>query len=374
MASNFSDRFKTSSSSMGYFGALNSLNSKTPINKSNTTITGISPSLQNNKSLSFTPESEDVKTLVMANGIYDRFDMDWYNKFTRFGVIDPYNTLTTTKEYVFITRPDLCILDPATQNLSKVLQNNVFFVDAVNRYKPLARQLQSSASPKESPFMTVLSNAITSTLDLPGISANSIETAANVMGTRINYRGTSYQSDQDFDFNLEFEDTKYLDVYMLFKMYDEYEKLKWQGAIDFVNAENERWRNYIIDKVLHDQVTMYKIVVGEDGYRIVYWARITGCYPTSIPRDAFSDMSNGTTQRLTVGWKGHFVRDMDPVILYHFNKLVSDKVKGKTELPLFNSSAHAVDGRWSSTPYIDIRTINDAKRGQIREYYLRWKL
>ena len=57
-----------------------------------------SPVLNGKSSISFNTESSDVKGLIMANGIYDRYDMEWYRKFTRFGIIDPYNTLTTTKE------------------------------------------------------------------------------------------------------------------------------------------------------------------------------------------------------------------------------------------------------------------------------------
>ena len=335
---------------------------------------GTSPTLQNNSSLSFNTDSSDIKKLMMANGIYDRYDMEWYRKFTRFGIIDPYNALTTTKEYIFITKPDLCLMNTNTGLISTILANNPFFIDAINRYNPVARQLQSSISFSDGPFMTILSNSITSALDLPGISADSIETASNIMGTKITYRGTSYKSDEEFDFNLEFEDTKYIDVYMLFKMYDEYEKLKWSGALDFSRAESDRWLNYILCKVLHDQVSMYKFVVAEDGYRIVYWARIVGCYPTSIPRDAFSDMNNSDVQRLTVGWRGQFVRDMDPIIISQFNQLVSNKVNGREDLPLYDLSAHAMDGRWASTPYVDIRNVADSKRGPRKEYFLRWKV
>ena len=298
--------------------------------------------------------------------------MDWYNKFTRFGIIDPYNTLTKTKEYIFITKPDLPLLNQdGTLNIA--LTKFPFFIDAIKRYKDVAAQLQSSYG-SSGPFMAMLSNAVTSTLDVPGISADMIETGTNIIGSRISYRSTSIKSDMDHDFNLEFEDTKYLDIYMLFKMYDEYEKLKWDGAIDLVKA-GDRWKNYIINKVLHDQMTIYKFIVGDDGYRIIYWARITGCSPTSIPRDAFSDMSDVTPQKITVGWKGHFVRDMDPIILVQFNKLISEVAKNKSELPLFDPDIHAMNGAWSSTPYIDIKSVKDPYRKEAnrREYYLRWK-
>jgi len=325
-------------------------------------------------------ETQQISNLILSHGIVDRYNMDWTHKFSRFGVLDPFNTLTNTREYLFFTKPDLCLLTTQIKNatnsaywpLTKVLSNNAFFVDAINRYRDMAEQLQSSYK-QDYPFMNVLSNSVTSTLDLPGLSAENIESAGNVMGTKINYRGTSYKSDEDFDFNLEFEDTKRLDIYMLFKMYDEYEKLKWNGAIDFVNAETDRWKNYILNRVLHDQFSIYKIVVGEDGYRIVYFARITGCYPTSIPRDAFSDMNriSEAGQKLTVGFKGHFVRDMDPIILSQFNKLSlaykKGTLKGTKESPLFDTTIHAINGEWPRTPYIHTQVINGR-----REYFLRW--
>jgi hypothetical protein len=193
------------------------------------------------------------------------------------------------------------------------------------------------------------------------------------MGTKISYRGTSYKSDEELDFSLEFEDTKYLDIYMLFKIWDEYERLKWNGALEFNANDSQRWVNYIINKVLHDQVSIYKFVVSDDGSRIIYWARMTGCVPTSVPRDAFSDMNNSDTQKLTVNWKGHFVRDMDPIIIKHFNLLVKDRLSGKQDLPLYDINAHHMDGRWSSTPYIESRQVSNT-HGSQWEYFLKWKV
>ena len=335
-------------------------------------IIGTSPTMQGNNGTKFSESSSDMKKLMRANGIYDRYEMNWCKKFTRVGIIDPYNTLTNTKEYIFITKPDLCILN-SNGGISTVLKNNPFFVDAVRRYKPVAEQLQSSYS-TDSPFMAILSNSVTSSLDVPGINAEMIETASNIMGTKISYRGTSIKSDEDCDFSLEFEDTKYLDIYMLFRMYDEYEKLKWRGAIDFTAAESDRWKNYILNKVLHDQVSIYKFVVADDGHRLVYWARITGCTPVTVPREAFSDMKDSIQQKITVSWKGHFVRDMDPVIISQFNSLVSPYIKGKHELPLFDTETHTFNGDWAHMPYINIQNVNDSSRRENgrREYFLRW--
>ena len=329
-----------------------------------------SPTFSNRPSLKFNTKTAGINSLLMANGIYDRYEMDWDRKFSRYGVIDPHNALTATREYVFITKPDLCIVNSGG-TIHELLKNNSFFTDLVYNYRSVIKQLQSSYSSSEGPFMAMLSNALTSTVDLPNLSSEMVDTSANNMGTKVSYRGTSYKSDEDFDFNLEFEDTRHLDIYMLFKAWDEYEKLKWNGRLQFNNDHSQRWVNYIVNKILHDQVTIYKLVVDQDGSRLVYWARITGCVPTSVPRDAFSDMTDTTPQKLTVGWKGHFVRDKDPIILSHFNSLVSNVASNKKDLPLYDINEHHVDGRWSSSPYIVRVTTNAAHR---YEYYLRWKI
>lgn len=343
----------------------------------NISITPGSDIFDNNNKLKFNTDSADIQELMYSNGIYDKYKMGLFDRFSRIQSIDPYNTIKTVKEYIFITKPDLYLLD-SSGNIQQSLQNNALFVDAASRYKPVILQLQSSANRDGNPFMTLLSNSVTTSLNIPGISADSIETATNIVGTRISYRGTSIKSDQDLDFDLEFEETKYLDIYMLFKIYDEYERLKWNGTIDL--AANDHWKNYIFNKVLHDQMTIYKFLVDEDGMRILYWARITGCYPTSVPRESFTELN--PVQRYSVSWKGNFIRDMDPIILYQFNILVYNLLKKyTTDLSIYNTSTHAVNGRWAGTPWIYERLTRNNKHKNLVdpttervEYFLRWNI
>lgn len=327
--------------------------------------------------MSFNTGSSDIKKLLHASGVYDKYEMGMNKSFSRFPIIDPYNALYGTKEYIFITRPDLCLFNTYTKEISPAISNSSFFVDALNRYRDVALQLQSSASVGATPFIPLLTNSVTSSLSVPGLSASTIETAANAYGTKISYRSSSASSDIDFDFNLEFSDTKYLDVYMFFKMYDEYEKLKWAGGIDFSPSvcQDARWQTYTVNKILHDQFSAYKIVVADDGMRIVYYANIIGITTTSTPRDAFSDMTSvDGGQKLTVDFKGHFVRDMDPIIIRQFNTLAKQTsgFSSAEDLPLYDIDNHAMEGDWSLTPYIVSKDVT-SKRGTYREYYLKWK-
>ena len=182
-----------------------------------------------------------LKSTLAANGVFALEDMKWYTKFNRFGYINPYNE-TANREYLFFTKPDLNIFSDdkdndnyndyqlTTDNLNPGvngnggLQNNALFQDAVHRFKGSLVQLQSSIKTDGiyNPFMCILSNGITSKLDLPGLSAESNESASNMYGSTIQYRSSSFKSDNGYDFSLSFTDTKYLEIYMIAKLYDEY--------------------------------------------------------------------------------------------------------------------------------------------------------
>lgn len=307
----------------------------------------------------------DVSRLIKSAGIYDRADIEWYNKFNRFGYIDPYNNVTTTREYVFFTKPDLHMFDSKDSGiLNPELASLPIFVDAHMRYRPVMEQLQISADPNN-PFMNLLSNSLKSTLDLPGINAEDVQTSQNIYGTTLSYRKGSYQSDEAHEFSLEFEDTKYLEVYMLFKLFDEYERRKTWGDITPPDL------NYRYRKILHDQFSIYKFIVGEDGMQILYYAKLTGVYPKSVPRDAFSDMPDNGALRFSVQFKAQFVEDMDPRILVDFNTLTLPKYLVTRTLPLYNTNLGAPDPTWAATPFIGAVT---PRPGRVQSnYYLGWR-
>lgn len=314
----------------------------------------------------------EIRALIQSAGIYNRDEIEWYDKFSRFGYLDPFSVLTNTREYVFITKPDLHIFaspSSSSSGLNPELARMAIFQDAYYRYRPILKQLQWSVD-RKNPFMNLLSNSIKSSLDLPGISADEIDTSSNIYGTKMSYRRASETSDESFDFSIEFEDTKYLEVYMLFKLFDEYEKRKLWGDITPPDPL------YTIRKILHDQVSIYKFIVADDGMSLIYWAKLTGCYPKSVPREAFSDIgdpSSGNALRFSVQWHAQFVEDMDPQILSDFNTLIMPKYNVTRELPLYNEKINAIDGTWAATPYIKQRRVSNENNIEFR-YLLGWRV
>jgi hypothetical protein len=322
-----------------------------------------------------------MNDLLKSNLIYNRQDLCWYEKFNRFGAMDPYNNLSQSKEYLFFTKPDCHIFTPDTTKLQPVLANNPFFIDAANRYPHVIQQLQSSAgalgTDKEdaitkNPFMVLLSNSVKNTIDFQALTATEMDNAVNMYGTSIPYRKDAWLGDENVDFSLEFEDSRFLEVYMLLKIYEEYERYKTVGMIYPPNLNKAKeygeakhnCNSYIANKELHDAFGIYRFIVGEDYQTIIHYSYICGAFFNSVPRDAFNDLKNGEGLTFSVDFKAFCVLDMDPRILVNFNKIIYDAygenamqrtrlhIYGQANKTLAEETNARVNGDWAKYPLV----------------------
>lgn len=340
-------------------------------------------------------DTDNLHDLLNANGIYKPGDYDDYNSFYIFPRNDPYKMLGTTREYMFITKPDLHIYGSRasssgtpdynqnqltnTDQLNPELNQVPLFIDLYNRgYRSVLTSLQSSATLNgaefNSPFVNLLSNYKTSNIDLSDISVDEEETAANIYSTKIFYRKPSDTADENNDFSIEFKDNKYLSCYLWFKAYDLYEQQKYHGLVTPTNID------YIKTKILSDQMTVFKFIVGEDGETLIYWACLWGCFPKSVPRATFSDMPTDGSLKFTVNWKATFQQDMDPMILIHFNKLTKNALASNRStydtIDLYDVNIGAITGKKALMPHI-VKTLNRQTTDEYDfkpkyDYLLKW--
>lgn len=255
------------------------------------------------------------RTLKAQYGLPQKEDIDYYNKYYRFGVIDPYNEPQSGREFIFFVKPNLCIMENG--QLISELSETPFFQELKNKWSNVIYQLQYDADPNKCPFSFLLSNMVSSSLDLPSVSASTIQNPTNMFGTSYDYRWTSEASDDNHSFSLEFKDTRNLDVYMLFRAYEEYERLKAQGWIQLY--KHPTYKRYIENKILHDQFGIYKFIVAEDMETIMHYSYFTGVYFASLPRDSFNDANFDDGIKYGIDMKAAFVDDMDPIIIRDFN-------------------------------------------------------
>ncbi len=333
-------------------------------------------------------DNDPIIRTLWSNGIYRKNDYDDFNEFYLFPRKDPYKMLGTTREYIFITKPDLHIFGSPNNSLQKSglsfrsttyenitknkknedpsilnpeLDGILFFSDLYKRgYKEVLASLCYSYD-KFSPFVNILSNYKTSNIELTNISVGDEETASNIYNTRIFYRKPSDSADEDAEITIEFKDNKYLDCYLWFKAYDMYERLKYQGKVTPMD-----W-NYVLYKVLSDQMTIFRFIVGDDGETIIHWSQMWGCYPKSVPRAVLSDMPDDGQLRFTTDWRVTFQSDMDPLTISHFKALCEMYMNKKKlrQIKLYDDISQRITGESASIPYI-IRSTNTNPRQMYR--------
>ena len=303
--------------------------------------------LDNTTRPEFDESSSGLLKYVKANGLgigAGRVTQkEKYEKFARYERLDPNNWMGFTKEFIFFTTPDLQLFNGV--NLNPSIANNSLIVEASKRYNDVLQSLSYSACGR--PFVNLLSNYKRSNVDLPDITtASDYETSKNILGSSIFYRGTSYESDENHEFSVEFEDTKYLEVYMWFRLFDEYERMKHYGLVDFVDDR------YLNGKIIHDQMAMYKFIVGEDGESIIHYSKFIGVYPKNVPRSTFSDLPADGNVKFTINFKAAYVEDMDPNIILDFNEIAKKIPAGDPSLGGYMDEFNGWSGEYMQRPYI----------------------
>jgi hypothetical protein len=319
-------------------------------------------------------EMDYFKGLKHSRNLFNLDEIDLHNKTYRFGILNPNMALSGVREVLFFTKPDLSILKrnditgKVYDTLNGGLAGRTFWEEMLTKRRTTINSLQGSVDGWTDPFNHLLQNTVSSNLEIPGLSSEGIETTKNAYGVNITYRGSSEASNDSFDFSLEFKDTKWLDVYYYFKMYEEYETLKHHGAV-------APWKPYISSKILHDQFAIYKFLLDDDNETILYYAKFWGVYPKSLPRDTFSNTSFDTGITYSIEFKGQFFDDSDPIILREFNDLAAplynDGKVCKYRIDVYNDLVGRIDGRAAKCAYVVQEPAKRSPTGFV--YKLKWK-
>lgn len=307
----------------------------------------------------------DLKKVMASNKIFTKGDIDYYNKFNRYGFIDPYNTVENVlTEYLFFTKPDMYLLSDE-HTLNPVLNQFTFFKDAFNNHREALMQLQGSLKTGEryNPFMYLLSNSVESKLDLPTISSEANTSTPNMQGIDISYRSQSHKSNAGYDFSLSFKDTTNLDIYYLVKSYDELVNL-------YKSGEAAPFRRYIVHNIDSTQFSAYKFLIAGDGETILFYAKLTGCFFVDVPRSEFGDPTE--FGKYSLSFHSNFVEDMNPEIITEFNRISPIKAGDKFK-SVFDFELGGVDNTWVRFPYIQLCEDARANRYGVKyNYRMKW--
>ena len=356
---------------------------------------------EKNKLLDDMKKSDSLlRRTLRANGIFEPRDMDFNRGFYRFPRNDPYNYVDGAREYLFFTKPDLPLLDQNGDLLADVKKIAYFtnLADSPGYRKSVFWNLcqhygnaNSNVKLDTCPFMRILTNRKTSNMDIPDINVEEMETAVNMFGSKILYPKSSMSSDENVDFSIEFEDTKYLEIYHLFKAWDYYRQLKWLGILgpganikQIGDPSYNHYANYCFYKILCDHISVYKFLVSTDGNTILFMSKAIGVYPKTISRSSFSEIPDRGPLKITIGFKvSGWIEDSTPTIAADFNTLIEAWLggapwkNGTTAASLWDDEIGFVSQELMDYPFIyrdeGKNDEGDANRpGQFKQFKLLW--
>lgn len=335
--------------------------------------------------------NRNIPKIMRANKVFSREDINSrFNKFFRLGYIDTINNLTGARDYIFFTKPNLYLFDEPstiiTGQSGKVSVKDLHL--GIQRHSPklcglyyehpyLFYQLTRSVKFDDyfcGNFIPLLSNTVSSNLDLPTIQAEYSELTKTTNGAMRSIRGNSFQSNNQFEFSLEFSDNKFLEVYKLALIYDEYMNLKSSGLIDILKYPTENkidlyqdMLNDLLFNIDSSLFTIYKITVSDDGESIIHYSKLWGVSISNVPRDSLSSLSSNEGKiSIPLEFKADHVSDLDPMIIADFNKAggiykIGDPVPEYSKI--WDSSISAVNGDLVGTPFITDRDEYGNKYG-----------
>lgn len=250
------------------------------------------------------------------HGLDVRNWQDHFQNFNRYYTVYPWMELDGLTQYVFITRPDLNIVNWNRGGYGGTLTDQAatdpIFQEAHKDHRILLRSLSSSLS-SEHDFIPVLSPRIES-LQLSDVSLRTSSMVQPATGYETTYAGNAIESTTSCSFDITFRDDNGYRIMKLFHYWVHYIDMLYQGKISPKST-------YVKNNVYDYMVSVYKFDCGPDGSTIIYYEKYTGVFPTGLPLSSLSFNLGGSPEnKISIPFRGQHLGALDPFILRDFNR------------------------------------------------------
>lgn len=279
-----------------------------------------------------------------------------YTNFDRFYSIYPEYELSSFRQYVFIVRPDLNIINSrgSSSQVSSTCSNDSLIRDTCLRRPYIARQLTDTLDGQHD-FMTFLVGR-TESLQVPDLSLKAYTISQPYTNYLMPYAGNAIESQTGGTFEITFREDAELNIHRLFSTYIRY--------IDGVKRGLFKPKQKYTDYNKYDYMTsVYYIVCGPDGRKILWFSKYTGAFPTNCPDSDLSFNLRGTVDpKCSVSFQYFMHEALDPDILVDFNE--NSRGSTRYQLDAYDSYVGGTGSGLAGSPFITIEK---------NEYRLNWR-
>ena len=283
-------------------------------------------------------ENIDKSTLLK---VYNA-SIDEYN---RYKLPMPDDVLSRGYMHIFFTRPDCNIV--SNGKLTDEVKNDPFVKYMWQKRSKLVKELIIHNGSNHD-FNLFLSNKAKGfNLDDDGLKDDVYGKSRNGYGIAF---GRRRNGDLGGQFNIDYQDSRNLDVLQLHKLWVEYAENVYSG----------KWTpkmTHIANKELDYACSMYVIVLAENFEDVLYIAKYYGVFPINVPYSGLSWTwgSPITAPTFSVTYRYSWKREYDPLLITDFNtncfrQRSATKIRYlKNYLSNFGTSAYT----WTGPPFIE---------------------
>lgn len=295
--------------------------------------------------------------LAMNDGTNDYNHKQAWSDFDRFYAVDLTNELPSGRHYIFICRPDLYLVEEGSAvsgslKLSSESRVNVdpYFTYLAQFHPEIIASLTGDfAGLKSTGLKTVKQTAASGSgygnssttdgtkvvsggksytlsihgfipyltsrvesLQLPDYTIKQNTLVQPYTKYSLPYTTSAIESSTGGSFDLTFREDKYYSLHKLFYAWVYYQN----NVMRNIFSPKSKYIKY---NALDYATSIYDFIVDDTGENIIYWAKYTGCVPTSVP---MSDMSfnrnSGAETKITIPFSYFYCEHMDRNILMDF--------------------------------------------------------
>lgn len=239
----------------------------------------------------------------------------------RFGVTLIDNTLAHTRTHIFIGKPTCNILDTSSGLVPEDLgKKDADLAMLINQDKSLYTQLNGRI-PGTTPFMTALQNRVVG-ISFQDANLSKAESAANIRGIRQEYPISYAESLVNVPITLTFAMDRNAEAFKLTNVWVTYmEKVK-EGTLA------QAYEDTIYNRMSYT-CPIWVFVTEENNHDIIFWAKLVGNYPTTIPYSIFSNQGiiNREVREISVSFSSAMFKPFDAYALMEFNDMQKSMTK-----------------------------------------------
>lgn len=316
--------------------------------------------------------------LAMNDGTYDANHKQAWSDFDRFYTVDLETELPSGRHYIFICRPDLYLVETGSASsgslsLSSESRVNIDpYFTYLSQFHPeiiasltgdfaglksLTNTSQAAAAGSGygnsattdgttvrvgnktytltiHSFIPYLTSRVES-LQLPDYTIKQNAIVQPYTKYTIPYTTSAIESSTGGSFDITFREDKNFSLHKLFYAWVYYQN----NVMRNVFRPKDKYLKY---NALDYATSVYDFLVDDTGENIIYWAKYTGCIPTSAP---MSDLSfnrlSGAETKITIPFSYFFCEHMDRNILMDFQYNSLGYIAMNTYFP--NNKLHPFD-------------------------------